>query len=111
MENDKMSDVFNKFQDILKEKNIDFNSIMNNSSTSDSSSTSDTSDSSINFDINTILKLKKILDKLNSQNNPRNTLLYSIKPFLREEKKEKLDLYIKISNILSILELLNKENL
>ena len=113
MEED-MSNVLGKFQDILKEKNIDLNSILGSSSNTQSNSTTNNSDNSataFDFDINTILKMKTILDKMNNQNNPRNNLLYSLKPFLKEDKRQKLEQYIKISNILSIIEFLsNDEN-
>lgn len=106
MEED-MSNVLGKFQDILKEKNIDLNSVLGSSSNETNSK--ENNSSSFDFDINTILKMKSILDKINNQNNPRNNLLYSLKPFLREDKKEKLEQYIKISNILSIIELLGND--
>lgn len=111
MEED-MSNVLNKFQDILKEKNIDLNSVLGSSSNGQNGTNTanpENSGQSFDFDINSILKMKNIFDKLNHQNNPRNNLLYSLKPFLREDKKEKLDQYIKISNILSIIELLSNE--
>lgn len=113
MEED-ISNVLGKFQDILKEKNIDLNSVLGSSSNTqnnNNTNNSDNSASAFDFDINTILKMKTILDKMNNQNNPRNNLLYSLKPFLREDKKQKLEQYIKISNILNIIELLgNDEN-
>lgn len=107
MEED-ISNVLGKFQDILKEKNIDLNSVLNSSSKEETTCNTDheKNSNSFDFDINTILKMKGIMDKMNSQNNPRNNLLYSLKPFLRDNKKEKLEQYIKISNILSIFELL-----
>ena len=54
--------------------------------------------------------MKQIFDKINNKNNPRNNLLLSLKPFLREEKQEKLEQYIKISNLLNVLEIMNNEN-
>ena len=106
MEED-MSNVLGKFQDILKEKNIDLNSVLGSSS--NEKNNKDNNSNSFDFDINIILKMKNILDKINNQINPRNNLLYSLKPFLRKDKKEKLEQYIKISNILSIIELLGND--
>ena len=40
-----------------------------------------------NIDMNTILKMKSIMEKMNSSNDPRSNLLYSLKPYLREERK------------------------
>ena len=108
MEED-FSNVLGKFQDILKEKNIDLNNILSSSSNEQNNNYSENNSNSFDFDINTILIMKNIMDKINNQNNPRNNLLYSLKPFLRSDKKEKLEQYIKISNILTILELLGNE--
>lgn len=108
MEED-ISSVLGKFQDILKEKDIDLNSVLDSSSNEQTNCNSEKNSNSFDFDINTILKMKSIMDKMNNQNNPRNNLLYSLKPFLRDDKKEKLEQYIKISNILSIIELLGNE--
>lgn len=107
------SNIIDKFQDIMKEKDIDLNSIINSSNNTSSNNNEDyknNSNSDFNFDINTILKMKQIFDKMNNNNNPRNNLLLSLKPFLREEKREKLEQYIKISNLLSVLEIMNDEN-
>lgn len=48
-------------------------------------------------DIETIMKIKKIMDSLNqSAYDPASQLLSSLKPFLRDEKKSKVDQYIKL---------------
>ncbi len=96
--NEDFSEVLNKFSDILKEKNIDLNNITGGNTPPD-----DNQDFSL--DVDTILKIKNILSKINdNQNSARNKLLYSLKPFLEESKKEKLDKYIKIANLLSVME-------
>ena len=108
--NEDMSNVMNQFSNILKEKNIDINQILNkvaDSPTSNSNAnttnaqtsfntvdtTSNTSND-FNLDIETILKIKNIMQQMNTKNVPRNNLLNSLKPFLRKEKQEKLDEYI-----------------
>lgn len=66
-----------------------------------------------NIDINTILKMKSVMEKMNNKNDPRANLLYSLKPYLREERKDKLDQYANLLNVAKIAELLknnNKEN-
>ena len=64
------------------------------------------------IDMNTILKMKSVMEKLNTSNDPRSNLLYSLKPYLREEKKEKIDQYASLLNVAKIADLLkdNKEN-
>lgn len=97
-----MENVVNKFNDILKEKNIDLNKILGDEEKSNPLD--------FDFDLDTIIKFKNIFSKLNNNNSERNTLLHSLRPFLHEERKKKLDTYIQIANLLSILELLGKEN-
>lgn len=95
------STILNKFSEILQEKNIDLNDIINNQSSESSGN------SEFDFDINTILKFKEIMDNMNKSNSPRNQLLNSLRPYLEDTKKEKLDTYIKIANLLSVLDSLD----
>ena len=45
-----------------------------------------------------MIKIQKIMSKMNSANNDddMSKLLLSLKPYLRNEKKEKVDEYIKL---------------
>lgn len=103
MEND-FSEVINKFSEILKDKNIDLNNLAGgNPPAENTDSSANSNDSAI--DIETILKIKEIISKINkNQNSPRNNLLHALKPYLENDKQEKLEKYIKIANLLSILE-------
>lgn len=69
--------------------------------------TSDSSSSSQSFempDMETIMKIKKIMDAMNSSSNDPNTkLLLSLKPYLRDEKKSKVDNYIKLLSISKVM--------
>ena len=61
-----------------------------------------------NLDMNTIFKLKKMIDGMNNnQNNPRSNLLLSLKPYLRPERRPKIDQYIKLFNIGNMMENFN----
>lgn len=90
-------------KDILNNINSDNKSCNNSNNSDDDVSSFDFN----NIDIQTFLKLKSALDKMNSKNNPNTKLLLALKPYLKENKKEKLDQYIKLMNISSILEVLN----
>ena len=57
-----------------------------------------------------MMKMKSVIEKMNSSSDPRSNLLQSLKPYLREEKRGKLDQYSKILNMTSIMELLNQNN-
>ena len=111
MEDTNISDAINKFSDILKDKDINLNDYIDENINTDSDNSTETKNeaNNLNIDINTILKFKNIAEKLNSNNNPRSNLLQALKPFLTKEKQIKIDEYIKIANILSILEILNKD--
>ena len=64
---------------------------------------------SSNIDIKTILKMKSMLDKLSNQDDPRSNLLYSLKPYLRKTRQEKIDEYINLFKITKITEILKNE--
>ena len=98
-----LNDIIGKFNNILKEKNINLGEILGDDKEQDSPLNFD-------FDLETILKLKNIYQKINDNNTPRNRLLYALKPFLRESRKQKLDEYIRIANLLGVLTLLNDIN-
>lgn len=94
--------------------NIDFSNInidaikniLGQNSNSDSKKNNDSS--SFNIDINTMLKMKSIIDAMNSQkDDPRANLLKSLKPYLKESRKEKVDQYIKIFSMEKVFEQFN----
>lgn len=62
------------------------------------------------IDINTIMKAKNIMEKMNNSNDPRSNLLAPLKPYLRENKKEKLDQYANLMNFTKIAEILKADN-
>ena len=57
-----------------------------------------------------VLILVSVMEKMNSKNDPRSNLLYSLKPYLREERKEKLDQYANLMNFAKIADLLKNDN-
>ena len=116
--NEDLSSLFEKF-------NIDKNSIspemvntlmsmMNNSSNNsqseqaNNSSNSDNSQNNIDFD--TILKMKSIIDKMNIKDDPRSNLLESLKPYLKESRRSKIDQYVQLMNMSKVMESFNLFN-
>jgi len=88
--------------------NIDPNMIssllssFNQNSSDNSNSTSNTGN---NIDMETILKMKSIIDKMNkNQNDPRSNLLRSLKPYLRSSRKDKLEQYVKLLSMTSVMD-------
>lgn len=131
-----MSDIFQKMNDMLKNNQIpeDVKSMLNqftsgssNNSSSDASTKNDTSSSNEpegssretssadnnqaeipNFDIGTMLKMKSIINSMNKQqNDPRANLLRSLKPYLKNSRKEKVDQYIKLFSMGKVFEMIN----
>ena len=89
-----------------------FNDDTNSSNTDSFSSSSNSSASSDapNIDINMLFKMKSIMDKMNSnKNDPRSKLLLSLKPYLKESRKNKLDTYIQLLNMGKIIEVFNQD--
>ena len=89
-----MSEIFQKMNDMLKNNevpdsiksmlnNFNSNGMSSNSSTEQPNSENNSNDMP-NFDMDTMLKMKSIIDNMNrSQNDPRANLLKSLKPYLK----------------------------
>lgn len=115
--NEDLSSLFDKF-------NIDKNSIspeminnlmnslgvssQNNSNQNEenysSQGNSETKQDSSNIDFETILKMKSIIDKMNAKDDPRSNLLQSLKPYLNESRRGKIDQYVQLMNLSRVME-------
>ena len=94
------------------DENIPFQNDSNFKENLGSKGKSNSSDSSINFnniDFETIMKIKSIMESLNSSNNKDSQLLYSLKPYLRKSRQKKLDQYINILKISQVSKLFNQK--
>lgn len=67
-----------------------------------------------NIDINMLSKMSSIMGKMNNtKDDPRKNLLNSLRPYLRDNKRGKLDNYMNLLNVTQIAELMkntDKEN-
>lgn len=81
-----------------------------NSSNQNINNSTPNNNNNLNLDMNTIMKMKSIMENMNNKNDPRANLLYSLKPYLRDSKKDKLDQYVNLLNVSKIAELMNKNN-
>lgn len=91
---------------------INSNNNTNNYNTS-ANNTSDNGNNNFDFskiDMNTVMKMTSVINKMNSTNDPRTNLLNSLKPYLREERKGKLEQYANFMNVAKLAELFNSEN-
>lgn len=97
----------NEFPDNIKEA-------INNFKNSSSSNNTNTNNENINnsdnseIDINTILKMKQIIDSMNTnKNDPRSNLLMSLKPYLKESRQKKVDQYVQLFGLSKAFEMFN----
>lgn len=113
--NDDLSNIFEKLninKDSISPEMIDnIMGMFNNANSSDSSnSESSSNNTSPDIDIETILKIKSIMDKMKLKNdNPRIKLLQDLKPYLNENKKNKIDQYMKMDKMIELLPLLGSD--
>ena len=64
--------------------------------------------SDFQFDIKTVSKIKSMMDKMSkNKDDPRANLLLSLKPYLKETRKEKVDQYVKMLNMSKVMEMFN----
>ena len=56
------------------------------------------------IDIETIMRMKTIIDKMNTKDDPRSNLLQSLKPYLKESRKSKVDQYIQLMNMSKVMD-------
>ena len=128
MNNEDMSDIVSKLNNISGSNNISpdmvnnlFN-MLNNSSLQTQISQSDNSSVENNnfntssksqqnsfdnsgIDIETIMRMKSIIDKINIKDDPRSNLLQSLKPYLKESRKSKIDQYIQLMNMSKVMDI------
>ena len=72
----------------------------NSSNNNDSNNAGDFGNEVPDIDINTILKIKQVMSSINSnKHDPRANLLMSLKPYLKESRKKKVDEYVKLFSI------------
>ena len=98
----KINSIFNMMQSV--------NNPSNHSEDNLSSSSKENSNENLKDmpDIETIMKIKKVVDSMKANSNdPNVNLLSSLKPFMREEKKSQIDQYIKIISMSKAFSILN----
>ena len=117
MLNNKGIDVNNLMKNVSNNNNSntenipDLNTILNSTNSSkDSTDKEKQVNSDFQMpDMETIMKIMKLMNSMNSNaSSPSANLLYSLKPFLRESKQEKIDQYIKFLKISSVIKEINK---
>lgn len=81
------------------------------SSTNVQSNSKNTSNNFEMPDVETMMKINQIIKAMNSNANTASAnLLYSLKPFLRKTKQDKIDQYVNMLKLSSIISEFNKNN-
>ena len=107
----------NNFNNSSNSNQNNFNNF-SNSNQNDFNNSSNSNQNNSNIDFNSIdpamiMKITSAFGKMNNNNDPRSNLLYSLKPYLRDGRKEKLDQYVNLINISKVADILKddkKEN-
>lgn len=106
---DDMSELIKQFSSMVEKDGIPDNlkDIIGNlnSSKQESSPNSDSSGFE-GIDMGTILKMKTIMDGLNSKDDPRANLLRSLKPYLKDSRKSKIDQYMQLLNMSKVFDMM-----
>lgn len=107
-----MSNIVKQFSELIEKDGIPENlkEVINNLHTNnqDSLKKEETQDVSSPFNLNgmdpsMLLKMASIMNGMNSKDNPRSNLLLSLKPYLKDSKKFKVEQYIQFLNIAGMM--------
>ena len=112
------SSMISNSQNVSNDTKLDPNIKDNKDSTSNNTninnfSTNQKPNNSFDFskiDMNTLIKMQSIMNKMNNSNSASSNLLQSLKPYLRESRKEKVDQYATLLNIAQISGLFSNSN-
>jgi len=104
--NNTNNDLNNILNQVSPEMLNNLGNIMNSQNNTNNTQNSN----NFNLDMGTIMKMKSIMENMNNKNDQRANLLYSLKPYLRDSKKGKLDQYVNLLNISKIAEVMNKKD-
>ena len=107
-----MIENFSKMMNSNNNNNTNNSNNSNNTNTTNTYKTINYNKKNFDFsqiDMNTILKMKSVMENMNNSDDPRSNLLYSLKPYLRQTKQEKLDQYVNLLNFSKVAEILKND--
>lgn len=80
-----------------------------NSNSNHTSSSNENSNSNLNIDAETLMKMTSMINIMNQKNGPGNDLLHSLKPYLRDSRKGKIDQYSNLLNLTKLADVMKKD--
>lgn len=99
-------EMLNNLSSMLQSNN---SSNANTNSSNINTSSKTTSNNGFNLDAETLMKMSSIISKMNQKDSPSSNLLYSLKPYLRDSRKDKLDQYANLLNVAKIAEVMKND--
>jgi len=107
MNDEEISGIFNKLNSVIDKDKISpdmMNNLLNMLGNNSEPSASSSATSESNIDMETLLKMKSMIELMNSKSeDPRSNLLSSLKPYLKESRKGKLDQYVQLMNMSKVM--------
>ncbi len=67
------------------------------------------SNNNLNLDAETIMKMSSVINAMNQKDNPGSNLLNSLKPYLRDSRKSKVDQYSNLLNLTKLAEVMKND--
>lgn len=101
-------EMLNNLSSMLQSNNSN-NNFNSASSSNSNNSSKDSSNNGFNLDPETLMKMSSIISKMNQKDSASSNLLYSLKPYLRDSRKDKLDQYANLLNVAKIAEVMKKD--
>lgn len=99
-------EMLNNISSMLQSNN---NASKSSGSSSYSNNSSSNSNNNFNLDPETIMKMTSVINAMNQKDNPGSNLLHSLKPYLRDSRKDKLDQYANLLNITKIADVMKND--
>lgn len=99
-------EMLNNLSSMLQSNSSNGNNFGSSSSTNSSKTDSN---NGFNLDAETIMKMGSIINKMNQKDSASSNLLHSLKPYLRESRKDKLDQYANLLNVAKIAEVMKND--
>ncbi len=90
-------------------KIVDMLNMNKNNSSSPNISSSSTLEALGNLDLSSIMKFQNVLSGMNTP-DPRQNLLSSLKPFLRETRQKNIDTYIALLGVMKAFNIFNSKD-
>lgn len=106
---DDMSELIKQFSSMIEKDGIPDNlkDIVGNLNSSKNEQASESDSSPFGgIDMGTILKMKGLMDGVNSKDDPRANLLRSLKPYMKESRKSKVDQYVQLLSMSKIFDVM-----